>query len=72
MVDATISRVRLHDLACLGRSRLTHAGIAAAHEPSAPRRRSGTDANSIAASPSPRPRHASSRPGTGDSVASTI
>jgi len=45
MVDAMISRVRLRDLARLGRSRLPHAGVAGAR---------------------------TSRPETGDSVASTI
>jgi hypothetical protein len=72
MVDATISRARLRDLACLGHSRLTQAGAAGLRKPSASPRRPGTDAAGIAARPSMRPKHASSRPGSGDLVASTI
>jgi hypothetical protein len=72
MMDATISCVRLRDLTCLGRSRLAYAGEAGPGEPSASRRRVGTDASSIATGPSPRPRRASSRPGTYDLVASII
>jgi len=72
MVDATISRVRLRDLARLGRSRLAHAGEAGPREPSASRRRPGTDATSIGTRPPARPKRASSRPGTDDLVASTI
>jgi hypothetical protein len=72
MIDATISCVRLRDLACLGRVLLDRAGGAGTPKPHASRRRPGTDASSIAARPSPRPRQASSRPGADDLVASTI
>jgi hypothetical protein len=74
MVDATISRVRLRDLAVWaapGTPGLPpNGGIP--YAPSAPRRRSLTDAASIGEPPPTRPRVASSRPGTGDLVASTI
>jgi hypothetical protein len=72
MVDATISRARLRDLAALGRSRPGHGGEAAATGPSASRRRTGTDGAAIAAGTSPRPSTTSSRPGSDDLVASTI
>ncbi len=72
MIDATISRARLRDLACLGRSRPPDAGGAGLHWASAPRRRAATDAASIAGVPSTCPRAASSRPETDDLMASTI
>jgi len=72
MVDATTSRVRLRDLAGLGRSRTDRAGEADAPSPSAARRRTGTDGSAIAAGTSPRPSAPSSRPGTDDLMASTI
>ena len=72
MIDATISRARLRDLACLGRSRPRRGRWAAP-------RRAGrfatpglTDAASIAFAPSSRPRAASLRPEDGDLMASTI
>jgi hypothetical protein len=55
MVDATISRARLRDLARLGRSQLAQPGKAGPFKPSASRRRPGTDAGSIAARPSVEP-----------------
>jgi len=72
MVDATISRVRLCDLACLGRVRLARPGVAGPWKTHASRRRTRIDASSIAAGTSPRPGQASSRPGDADLVASTI
>jgi hypothetical protein len=72
MADATISRVRMRDLARLGRSRLAPPGRAGLCEPSASRSRPVTDAASIADRPSARPRAASSHPEIGDLVASTI
>jgi hypothetical protein len=73
MVDATISRGRMRDLARLGRSH--HDGSALAGRParsSASRRRAVTDAASIADVTSTRPRAASPRPGRDDLMASTI
>jgi len=71
MVDATISRVRLRDLAGLGRSRPARAGEAAANSPSAARA-----APTPMALPSPRrvaaPQRAQLTPGTDDLMASTI
>ncbi len=72
MVDAPISRVRLRDLACLGREPLPDAGTAGLRKVSASRRRAATDASSIAGVPPPRPRATSSRPEAGDLVASPI
>jgi len=72
MVDATTSRARLRELACLGRSWVAQPGTAGPRNPSASRRRGGTDASSIAAATSTRPKQASPRPGTDDLVASTI
>ena len=72
MIDATISCARLRDLAGLGRFRAAPPGRAGQRSPSASRRRTGTDAFSIAAGTSPRPRQASSRPGSDDLMASTI
>jgi hypothetical protein len=72
MIDATISRARLRDLACLGRSGLTQAGGAGSREACASPRRGPTDAAGIG-KPSPRrPKRASSRPGADDLMASTI
>jgi hypothetical protein len=72
MVDATISRARMHDLTALGRARGARVGVAAADTSCAARRRTGTDGAAIAAGTSPRPSAVSSRPGTDDLVASTI
>jgi len=74
MIDATISRVRLRDLPCLGRPRIrcAAAGGVAASAPGASRRQAVTDAPSIGDVLPPRPRAASSRPGAGDLMASTI
>jgi hypothetical protein len=73
MVDATISRARLRDLACLGRGQPTDAGGADLHRLSASRRRAVTDtAPGIADVTPPRPRAASSRPETDDLMASPI
>ena len=72
MVDATISRVRLRELARLGRFRRRSGRFAACTAPSASRRPSVTDATSIGDGVAARPRAASSRPGTDDLVASTI
>jgi hypothetical protein len=73
MVDATISRARLRDLACLGRGHLADVGGADLHQLSASRRRAVTDtATGIADVTSPRPRAASSRPEADDLMASPI
>jgi hypothetical protein len=56
MIDATPSRVRMHDLDALGRYRPAESGGAGLHRPSAAR----------------RPSTPSSRSGTDDFVASTI
>jgi hypothetical protein len=72
MVDATISRVRLRDLARLGRFRRRSGRCAAVAATYASRRPSVTDATSIGDGLAPRPKAASSRPGTDDLVASTI
>jgi hypothetical protein len=77
MVEATISRVRMRDLARPGRFRPAHWGLASARPQNvrracASRRDSGTEASSIAAALPPRPGAASSRPAAGDLVASTI
>src|SRR6266511_4514836 len=66
MVDATISRARPRDLACLGRSRPPDAGGAGLQRASASRRRAATDAAGIAGVPSTSPRAASSGPETSD------
>jgi hypothetical protein len=71
MVDATISRARMRDLARLGRFRPAPPGRAGLCDP-ASHGRAVTDAASIADDPSVRPRAASSRPETDDLVASTI
>jgi hypothetical protein len=72
MGDATISRVQLRDLARLGRFRRRASRGAAFAATCASRRPSVTDATSIGDGLPPRPRAASSRPGTDDLVASTI
>jgi hypothetical protein len=72
MVDATISRTRLRDLACLGRFRPLRGRWAA---PSGAARFATpvlTDAASIAFAPSSRPKAASSRPEEDGLMASTI
>jgi hypothetical protein len=65
MIDATISRVRMRDLARPGRFRPTPAREAAWRRTCAPRRESGTEASSVATA-------LPSRPGAGDLVASII
>jgi hypothetical protein len=74
MIDALNSRVRLRDLARLGRTRNrgAAAGGVAAPAPCASRPQAATDAASIGDVLSPRPSAASSRPGTDDFMASTI
>jgi hypothetical protein len=72
MVDATISRVRMRELARPGRFRHRVGRVAACAATSASRRPSVTDATSIGDGLPPRPEAASSRPGTDDLVASTI
>jgi len=72
MVDTTISRARMRDLARLGRSRLAVPGRAGLPEPGATHSRVVADAGSIANDPSVRPTAASSRPGADDLVASPI
>jgi len=73
MRDAAISRVRMHDLASLGRF-CPQSGAAFGARPvtGASRRQSATDAASIAAGLPPRPRAASSRPGACELTASRI
>src|SRR5712691_10845579 len=73
MADATMSRARLRDLACLGRGQPTDAGGAGLRRPSASRRRAAADtATGIGDVTSPRPRAASSRPETDDLTSSAI
>jgi hypothetical protein len=72
MVDAAISRVQLRDLACLGRFAPAAAGGAGFRRRCASPRRSLVAATGSGERPPRRPRAASSRPGTGDLVASTI
>jgi hypothetical protein len=72
MVDATISRVRLRDLACLGRSGVRLRAFGPPGVACASRRQAVADASGIGDVLSPRPRAASSRPGTDDLMASTI
>ncbi len=72
MIDATLSCVRMRDLARLGRYRLPAAGKAGAREACASPRRALADASSIADASPRRPRAASSRPEADDFMASTI
>ena len=72
MIDATLSRVRMRDLASLGRFRPASGRGTAFHQACASRRESGTEASGIATALPSRPRAASSRPGDGDLMASTI
>jgi hypothetical protein len=72
MGDATISRVRLRDLARLGRSGTAAAGGAGLHRACAAPSRPLTDAAGIGEYPSRRPRRASSRPAVDDLMASPI
>ena len=77
MIEATISRVRMRDLARRGRF---HPGLGVWLKPDpklgrracASRRESDTEASSIAVAFPSRPRAASSRPGEGDLMASII
>jgi hypothetical protein len=72
MIDATLSRVRMRDLACLGRSGARRRALGPQADASASRRQAVTDASGIGDVLPPRPRADSSRPGTSDFVASTI
>ena len=72
MVDATTSRVRMCELARPGSFGPLRGREAAAHRACASRRESGTEASSIVTAHPSRPGVASSRPGVGDLVASTI
>jgi hypothetical protein len=72
MVAATISRVRLRDLACLGRSGARLRAFGPPAGACASRRQSLTDASGIGDGLPPRPRAASSRPDTDDLMAATI
>jgi hypothetical protein len=72
MVDATISRVRMRDLARPGRYRPDAGREAAWRQACASRRESGAEASSLATALPSRPGTASSRPGDGELVASTI
>jgi hypothetical protein len=73
MVDATISRVRMRDLARRGRFRpgcdrsLASARPRLARRACASRRESDPEASSLAVALPSRPRAASSRPGEGES-----
>jgi hypothetical protein len=72
MIEATILRARLRDLARLGRFRLAQAGRAGPRKPCASRRRPGADASSMAAEPSTRSKRAGSRPAPDNLMAATI
>jgi hypothetical protein len=72
MIDATISRVRLRDLARLGRFPGWVGRVAAYPARCASCADRLTDATSIGEARGPRPRAATSRPGTCDPVASII
>jgi hypothetical protein len=70
--DATASRVRLRDPACLGRARPVRLDAAGPDGSRASRRQSGTDASGVAAGPPPQPGHGDSRREDDDPVASII
>jgi hypothetical protein len=72
MIDATISRVRMRDLARPGRFRPDAGRAAAWRRACASRRENGTEASSLATALPSRPGAASSRPGDRDLVASII
>jgi hypothetical protein len=72
MIDSTISRVRMRDLTRTGRYRPDAGREAAWRRACASRRESGAEATSIATTLPSRPGAASSRPGGGDLMASTI
>ncbi len=72
MIDATISCVRMRELAGLGRFQGWWARRAGSAPLCASRAEGLTDATGIAETFVPRPRAASSRPGADDLVASTI
>jgi hypothetical protein len=72
MIAATISRVRMRDLACLGRSGTRLRALGPPSGACASRRQSITDASGIGDGLPPRPRATSSRPDTDDLVAATI
>ena len=77
MVDAPISHVWIRDLARRGRFRPPRGGLASARPQSARRAyasrpESGAEATAFATTLPSRPRGASSRPGEGDLVTSTI
>jgi hypothetical protein len=72
MVDATISRVRMRDLARPGRYRPDAGREAAWRRACASRPENSAKASSLAAALPPRPGSASSRPGVDDLVASII
>jgi hypothetical protein len=72
MIDATISRARLRDLACLGRSGLTQAGGAGSREVSASPRRGLTDANRHWQALAAAPQTGRLTPRAGDLMTSTI
>ena len=72
MIDATISRARLRDLACLGRYHWAESGGAGLRPAFASCRQGVTDAASIGDTLPARPRATSSRPGTDDLMASII
>jgi hypothetical protein len=72
MIDATISRVRLRNLARLGRFGPAAAGGAGLHRACAAPSRQLTDASGIGNRPLRRPTRTSSRPAVGDLMASLI
>ena len=72
MVDATISRVRMRDLARPGCFCPDAGREAARRGACASRRESGAEASSLATALPARPGAASSRPGVGDLMASAI
>jgi hypothetical protein len=72
MTAATISRARMRELACLGRSNARQRAIGPLSAVCASRPQPATDASSIGGVLQPRPRAASSRPGTDDLMAAAI